>query len=182
MSDTRTGAGPYFLRSERLGFREWSAADFALAMSLWGDPEVTTRIGGPFSAEQVRQRLVREIATAQSHGVQYWPVFLLSTGEHVGCGGLRPYRPEQNILEIGVHLKTAYWGRGYAVEASRAVMAYAFTRLGAAALFAGHHPDNTASRRVLSRLGFRYIRDEYYAPTGLQHPSYLITAEEFVKN
>ena len=171
----------YFLRTERLGFRPWSQDDLDLAMGLWGDERVTRPIGGPFSPVQVRERLSREIANQDAHGVQYWPIFLLSTGEHLGCCGLRPYRLEQGIYEIGFHLNFAHWGRGYAAEAARAAMAYAFDELGAAGLFAGHNPANEASRRLLAKLGFRYTHDEYYAPTGLNHPSYMLTAEEYAQ-
>ena len=171
----------YFLRSERLGFRPWSLADLELATDLWGDPEVTRLIGGPFSTEQVRERLSREIATAQSCGLQYWPIFLLATDEHVGCCGLRPYKTGERIYEIGVHLKKDHWGRGYALEATRAVMEYAFGTLAVVGLFAGHNPANQGSRRVLEKLGFRYTHDEFYPPTGLNHPSYILTAEEFAQ-
>jgi [ribosomal protein S5]-alanine N-acetyltransferase len=169
----------YFLQSERLGFRSWSDADMDLAMALWGDPEVTRLIGGAFSRAQVQERLSGEIATMQSHGIQYWPVFLLTTGEHVGCCGLRPYKSEEGICEIGVHLRKAFWGQGFAPEATRAVIEYAFNILGVKALFAGHNPANEASRRLLEKLGFRYTHDEYYSPTGLDHPSYLLASEEF---
>jgi RimJ/RimL family protein N-acetyltransferase len=171
----------YFLQSERLGFRTWSEADIGLAMGLWGDPEVTKLIGGPFSREQVQERLSREMATMQSHGIQYWPIFLLATGEYAGCCGLRPYKSEEGIYEVGVHLRKAFWGQEYAPEAAQAVMRYAFHTLGVKALFAGHNPGNTASRRVLEKLGFRYTHDEYYPPTGLNHPSYLLTAGEFAR-
>jgi RimJ/RimL family protein N-acetyltransferase len=171
----------YFLQSERLGFRTWSESDTELALSLWGDPEVTKLIGGPFSREQVQERLSWEMATMQSHGIQYWPIFLLTTGEHVGCCGLRPYKPEEGIYEVGVHLRKAFWGQGYAPEATEAVMGYAFHTLGVTALFAGHNPGNAASRRVVEKLGFRYTHDEYYPPTGLKHPSYILTAEEFAQ-
>lgn len=169
----------YFLRTERLGFRPWNADDFGLAMGLWGDERITRLIGGPFSREQVRERLAREMANQDAHGVQYWPIFLLMGGEHLGCCGLRPYQPEKRIYEIGFHLRPAYWGRGYAGEAARAVMAFAFDKLDAAGLFAGHNPKNDASRRLLIKLGFRYTHDEYYRPTGLNHPSYMLEAEEF---
>lgn len=53
-----------------------------------------------------------------------------------------------------------------------AVITHAFTTLHAAALFAGHHPHNKASQKVLQKLGFTYLADEFYAPTGLYHPSY----------
>ncbi len=179
------GPGPepaaYFLQSARLGFRLWSDADVDLAMGVWGDPEVTRLIGGPFSPAQVRQRLSREIATMQSHGVQYWPIFLVVTGEHIGCCGLQPYKSEEGIYEIGIHLRRTCWGHGYAAEATRSVMEYAFKALGVKALFAGHNPANAASRRILEQLGFRYTHDEFYPPTGLHHPSYLLTAEEFAR-
>ena len=53
-----------------------------------------------------------------------------------------------------------------------AIIDYAFTVLKAKKLFAGHNPNNIASQKVLSKLGFSYVRDEFYEPTGLFHPSY----------
>jgi RimJ/RimL family protein N-acetyltransferase len=58
---------------------------------------------------------------------------------------------------------------------------YAFERLDAAGLFAGHHPANEPSRRVLIKSGFRYTHDELYPPTGLKHPSYRMSAEEYAE-
>jgi len=169
----------YFLSSSRLGFRAWTESDLQSANALWGDPEVTRLIGGPFSQEQVRQRLYREIETREVHGLQYWPIFLLATDQHIGCCGLRPYQPDRGICELGFHILKSQWGRGYAAEAARAVMALAFDSLKVAALFAGHHPANEASRGLLRKLGFRFTHAEYYAPTGLDHPSYILTSDEF---
>ena len=173
---------PYFLTSRRLGFRRWAPGDLELASGLWGDPEVTRLFDsrGRWSREAVRDRLEREIATQRTHGVQYWPIFLLGTAEHVGCCGLRPYDPSRRILEIGFHVRSSHWRRGYASEAATRVMAHAFESVGATALFAGHHPDNVASRDLLRKLGFRHTHDELYEPTGLEHPSYRLTAEEHV--
>jgi RimJ/RimL family protein N-acetyltransferase len=74
--------------TKRLGFRCWSSSDFALAHGLWGDAEVTRWIGGPFSDEQIQERLEREVAVMRDHGLQYWPIFLLKSGDHVGCAVL----------------------------------------------------------------------------------------------
>ena len=46
-------------------------------------------------------------------------------------------------------------------------------------LFAGHNPENTVSRHLLQKLGFRYTHDEFYAPTGLQHPSYMMESKDY---
>ena len=164
----------YFLTTKRLGFREWSAMDLPLAIALWGDPEVTRRMGGPFSDDEIRNRLAAEIASMADRGVQYWPLFFLTNDDYVGCAGLRPYQPSEQIYEIGFHLRPAYWRQGLAEEAGKAIIAYAFEPLGVKGLFAGHHPANAASRRVLGKLGFRFTREEFYPPTGMKHPSYLL--------
>ena len=162
----------YFLNSARLRFRCWREEDLPLALALWSDAEVTALIGGPFTPEMVEARLSKEIAQMQKCSLQYWPVFLLESGQHVGCAGLRPYR--DGVYELGVHFHREFWGRGLAKEASLAVIEYAFGKLGAQALFAGHHPANEASRRLLLKLGFVYTHEELYPPTGLMHLSYLL--------
>ena len=73
---------------------------------------------------------------------------------------------------MGFHLRPKYWGKGYATEAANAVIDYAFHHFHADGLFAGHNPKNVVSRKVLLKLGFVYIGDKFYAPTGLYHPSY----------
>jgi RimJ/RimL family protein N-acetyltransferase len=171
----------YFLITTRLGFRRWREEDLPLALGLWGDYEVTKLIDtrGQLTTNQVQERLTKEIATEKEHGVQYWPIFLRETDEHVGCCGLRPYDLAKSIYEIGFHIRSTHWRRGYAAEAARAVIAYALDKLKAKALFAGHNPKNEASQILLEKLGFQYTHDEYYPPTGLKHPSYLLKAEEY---
>jgi RimJ/RimL family protein N-acetyltransferase len=167
------------MRTARLGFGRWSADDLALARALWGDPRVTRLIGGPFQERRIQDRLALEMATQSAMGFQYWPIFRLSDDAHVGCCGLRPVPGEPGALELGFHLRPEHWGQGFAMESARAVVACAFSTLGAVVLVAGHHPENEPSRRVLIRCGFRLVGDELYPPTGLRHPSYVLTAEEY---
>jgi len=171
----------YFLRTSRLGFGTWAEDDLDLAIALWGDAQVTRLIGGPFSRRWIEERLALEISNQSRYGFQYWPLFRLSDDAHVGCAGLRPVSGNEGVLELGFHLRTEHWGQGFATEAARAVIAYAFTTAAAGALVAGHHPQNEASGRVLQRLGFRHTHDAHYAPTGLDHPTYLLTAAELAR-
>jgi len=166
----------YFLTTERLGFRIWKREDLGLAQGLWGDPAVARFIyaTGPPSSEAIQECLARELALQTEHGFQYWPIFLLGDASHVGCCGLRPYRPSEGIHELGVHIRPTFWRKGFAFEAATAVINYAFEVLRARGLFAGHNPTNDASRQLIAKLGFRYTHDELYPPTGLQHPSYLL--------
>ena len=165
----------YFLLTERLGFSHWKKDDAELAYSLWGNKNVTKYLSasGTFTAGEVTERLKLEIDNEKIYGIQYWPVFELETGGFAGCCGLRPYKSSEKIYEIGFHLIPEYWGKGYGKEAAEAMIKYAFEELGAEKLFAGHNPANTASARLLTKLGFIYTDDEYYKPTGLYHPSYI---------
>lgn len=162
----------YFLKTSRLGFSIWNEKDIDDALELWGDSEVTKFIfaDGKMSKEQVKQRLEKEMETHRSNNIQYWPIYLIETNTNIGCCGLRPYDIKNNIFEIGVHLKQNYWGKGLANEACLAAMEYAFEIIKVSALFAGHNPNNTASANLLKRLGFTYTHDEFYPPTGLNHP------------
>jgi RimJ/RimL family protein N-acetyltransferase len=69
----------------------------------------------------------------------------------VGC-----WRPEGwPGLEVGWTLRRAHWGRGYATEAARAVLAEAFGPLGIRRVVAITREANHGSRNVLGKLGFR---------------------------
>ena len=131
-------------------------------------------MGGAFTSEQVIARLELEISQLERYGAQYWPMFSLDTSNHLGCCGLKPREPEAGVWELGFHLRPVYWGKGYAEEAARAVLGHAFGTLGVRSVFAGHHPDNAPSGRILTRLGFRYTHDEFYPPTGAIEPCYCI--------
>jgi len=132
-------------------------------------------LGGPYTLAQVTTRLQREIANDESDGIAYWPIFLRTTGEHVGCCGLKACDASECAYEIGFHLLPQFWGNGYASEAAKSVIDVAFHERGASALYAGHHPRNGASRSLLTRLGFACIGTHFYAPTGLQHPWYQLS-------
>ena len=74
------------------------------------------------------------------------------------CSWLR-IRKKASVLARGRDRKScaspSAWGRGYATEAGRAVVAIARHALGLKRLNAGHFIDNPASGRVLTKLGFR---------------------------
>ena len=162
----------YFLKTSRLSFSKWLQTDGELAECLWGDPRVTKYIcaSGRFRTEEIMDRLRTEMRNELEYQVQYWPVFESGTGDLTGCCGLRPRDTDE--YEFGIHLRPEYWGQGYGTEAAEAVIQYAFTVLKAKKLFAGHNPNNEKSRKLLHRLGFIYVGDEFYEPTGLYHPSY----------
>ena len=72
----------------------------------------------------------------------------------VGEAGLKPFEGGGLDIELGYAFGPAYWGRGYATEAGRAVLSEAFGSLGLTRLVAVTSDDNHASQHVLHKLGF----------------------------
>ena len=101
----------YFLKTDRIGFSKWCDEDLPLAKLLWGDSKVTRYIcaSGSFSQSDIENRLQRELENEKLFGIQYWPVFERTSGELIGCCGLRPRGVKQ--YEIGFHLRSQFWDR-----------------------------------------------------------------------
>ncbi len=59
--------------------------------------------------------------------------------------------------DLGYWLDETEWGRGFATEAARAVMAFSFHQLGLTRLTSGHAADNPNSGRILTKLGFAHV-------------------------
>jgi len=169
-------------RTERLVARSWRPEDLPFAMELWGDPSVMALIdaGGRFTAAEVEKKLRAEIERERVADGQYWALFerrLLDRpgGGFVGCCGLRPwvYTPGETNFELGFHIVQRCWGRGFATEAAEGTLDYGWRQLRLAKIYAGHHPDNRASQRILESLGFTLVETVFYEPTGRLHPSYV---------
>ncbi|GAB2025415.1 hypothetical protein OfM1_14860 [Lactovum odontotermitis] len=165
----------YFLTSKRIAFSKWQETDFPLAKQLWQDSDVTKFIyaDGPLTSQEVAERLETEMTSEKKHAVQYYPIFNLENDEFIGCCGFRPFSAEGgDDLEMGFHLRKKFWGAGFTYEAGSAVLEYARGKFPDKRIYAGHAPDNLASRKVLEKLGFVYFKDSFYPPTGRFHPSY----------
>ena len=167
------GQSKFFLTTERLGFDTWQTGLTDEARQLWGNSQVTKLISSnDYTDEQIRHRLSKEINLQESFNFQYWPIYLLEGGEFCGCCGFHP--SGEDSMELGYHLLPRYWGAGLATEAAKGAIEYAREELTPAKIVAGHHPENTSSGKVLFKLGFKRIEDQYYEPTGLMHPTYIL--------
>jgi aminoglycoside 6'-N-acetyltransferase len=80
-----------------------------------------------------------------------------TTGDLVGDVGLSPAEDEPGVIKIGYTMSPAYQGRGYATEAVRALIAYAFDTLGADVVRAYASALNLASIRVAEKVGMQLI-------------------------
>ncbi|MCD6012233.1 MAG: N-acetyltransferase [Flavipsychrobacter sp.] len=164
----------YFLTTDRIGFRAWDLADVDIAMELRNDLVATGHIKNKASTGIIYRKLLTEQKILKLYNVQYWPIFQLKKNIFIGCCGLRPYDPNKKIYEVGVFIKQQFWRKGYATEAARAMVGYAFNNLDAVGLCAGHSIDNAIQKRLLQKLGFDYFYDEYHSPSKGDRSIYLL--------
>lgn len=135
------------LNTDRLILRPLSKDDAAAFVALAGDIAVarmTSDIPHPLDRSRALAWLAPskgEVRFAIDHG-----------GRMIGSAGY--FSREPGVAETGFWLGRDWWGRGFATEATRAVVHHAFTEGGIETLTSSHFTDNPASGRVLAKLGF----------------------------
>lgn len=145
------------METERLLIRSLTLDDDALVLRLLNEPGFLRYIGdkGVRDLEGARGYL-RDgpLASYTRHGFGLWHVALKRDGAAIGMAGLLK-RDELDDADIGYALLAEHGGKGYALEATRAVMAHARGLPGMHRVLAIVDPDNAASIRLLGKLGFQ---------------------------
>jgi microcystin degradation protein MlrC/RimJ/RimL family protein N-acetyltransferase len=154
---------PAELRTARLRLRPFTPADAADHLALYRDPEVTRWLrAGPFlgayAEERSREALARFVRHWAEQGFGVYAVLDAATGRLLGQCGLNTIA-ELGEVEVLYAFERSAWGRGLATEAARAALAHGFDTVGLDRIIAVTHPQHTASRRVMEKLGMRYERD-----------------------
>lgn len=97
-----------------------------------------------------------------THGYGRFACVWKETGEVIGFSGVK-FVPEISDTELGYRFLPEYWGKGLATEAGRASIEFARSDLGLKRLVAMVHPENVASARVVTKLGFSIERKLPYS-------------------
>jgi RimJ/RimL family protein N-acetyltransferase len=149
-----------FIETDRLLIRKWNpAADLDDAVAIYGDPETMRFIPcGALSREQTERLVLRMIERDEQLAYGIWPVLHKDDHRVIGECGVTQIPGHEPDIEIAWIYNKAYHGRGYATEAAQAVMAYAFSELHIARLYALIDRFNAPSIAVANRLGMRYDR------------------------
>lgn len=142
------------LATERLMFRDWTAADLAAFHAICADRSVMQFVGDgePWSTERAEQFIRHACEMSQTLGFCQWPVIHKETSTLIGfCG----FVPTDDGAEIGWRLAKESWGQGLATEAARAVLKHGFETLGFQRVIATVQSPNLASIRVVEKLGMK---------------------------
>jgi RimJ/RimL family protein N-acetyltransferase len=145
------------LATERLRLRPRTLSDLDANLAMDLDPEVYRFIflRGPPEPAAHRAILAERIASGWPERGGLWVIEWQGQPGFLGWCGVFPLE-DSGLIEIGYRYLRAAWGQGVATEAGRAVLDHGFRSLGLDPIVAVAARDNTASRRVLEKLGLGY--------------------------
>ena len=167
------------LRTDRLVLRRWRDSDLAPWAAMNADPEVREHLGAPLTREQSDASVARFQADFDRRGYGWWAVEVRATGEFIGFAGLDEVEDGLPFtgVEIGWRLARSAWGRGYASEAARAVLAHGFEVMDLPEILAVTTATNVRSQAVMRRIGMTRVVDGDFddpdAPEGPLRPNVL---------
>jgi RimJ/RimL family protein N-acetyltransferase len=157
------------LSTERLVLRAWREEDLPAFAALNADPRVVEFLPKRLERSESDALAGRIAAHFRRHGFGVWAVEVPGVAPFIGFAGLAVPGFEAHFtpcLEIGWRLAFAHWGRGYATEAARRVLAHAFGPLGRAEIVSFTTRDNRRSRAVMERLAMRHDpADDFLHPS-----------------
>ena len=155
--------------TERLYLRNILPQDEQDLFEMDSDPEVHRFLENKpvTSIGQIREVIAMLTRQYEENGIARWAVIDKNTHECLGWAGLKYFGEKgmnghTHFYEHGYRFKQKHWGKGYATEASRAVLDYAFKHLGTDRIYAITDINNLNSQKVLKKLGFRYIETFNY--------------------
>lgn len=174
-----TGHGRLELDTPRLRLRPCTAADVDALLALWTDPQVRRWLWDDVVIDRATaaERVAASDASFAAAGWGQWAIEPRERGALLGAVGLIEIDPAVGP-ELVYALHPAHQGRGYATEASRAVLAHAFGTLGLARIPGRTDTPNRQSARVLERLGMRFEGEQ--SVSGRPTLCYAITREQLV--
>ncbi|WP_348650559.1 GNAT family N-acetyltransferase [Catellatospora sp. KI3] len=157
------------LTTDRLLLRRWLPADRAPFAALNADPEVMAHFPALMSRADSDGLIDRIEAGFDERGFGLWAVEVAATGQFIGFTGLSVPRFEAPFLpgvEIGWRLARPFWGHGYATEAARRALAFAFDEVRLDEVLSFTATTNLRSQAVMARIGMTCDPAD-----GFDHPS-----------
>ena len=166
------------IETARLRHRMLSLHDLDELLVILSDPEVMKYLGveaGTIPSREEAKTLLRKMIEFWSdHGFGRWAVVNKEDGKLIGLCG---FRLLDGMPELFYLFAKANWGKGLATESARASLRYGFEELGFAHIVAVARHANTASTRVMVKIGMRYQKE--ISHSGVDAVCYAATREDY---
>ena len=155
------------LETERLLLRPLTADDLDFIFHHFSDPAIYRYLVDeePLLTRTQAQSIIEFYAETTGKSYNRWVLVLKSEERPIGTCGYHQWHKSHYRAEIGYDLEKASWQQGLMIEALKAVIGFGFEKMSLNRIGAMVHPENSASIRLLARVGFQkegLLRDYYY--------------------
>lgn len=149
---------PPFLETPRLLLRAHEPGDAPALAALCNDIDVvrwTSSHPFPYELKHAQEWIANREPDYQAQKASVHGAFLKDTGELIGGVGFHNRTPDHQRAELGYLVGKKFWRQGYATELARRLVQHGFEDLKFSRIHAGVFSGNTASERVLKKIGFQ---------------------------
>jgi ribosomal-protein-alanine N-acetyltransferase len=181
------------LHTNRLILAPYAAGDLDHSVEMFTDPQVVKYAGGLMTVEEINRENLNWIKRGGDGCIGIWSISDRETSGKSGSFAVLPIPIKEDDtdyslvvpgkmpdgdIEIGYFLKPSKWGHGYATEACKRLLEFAFQESALLEVVATLEEENTSSVNVLEKSGLTYRgMRRCYGETG---PDYRITREEWL--
>lgn len=171
------------LETERLILKEISLNDLDDMFQLYTNEDVLRYTGEKItnSIEEMKKAILVRINNYQKYGYGRWATYLKENNQFIGWAGLA-YLPEFDEIDLGYRFFPKYWGKGFATEASKAILEYGFEELKLSRIIAIAMKGNKASIRVMEKIGMSFDKLAPYEPGGKDEVWYECDKKLWIEN
>lgn len=163
-----THIGTTTLETERLLLRRFEYTDAETMLKYWiSDEKIQSMYSEPVykTKEAVKELLDKYICSYEKEDYYRWAIVFKDTGECIGQIAYFLIDTKNHFAEIEYCIGSAFQRRGYATEATKAVIRYGFEKMHLHKVQICTKEINVASKRVIEKCGFIYegtLRDYFY--------------------
>ena len=180
------------IETERLYLRQWQASDFAIFAAMNADPEVMKYFPKLLSAKVSDIIANKCQQLIEDNGWGFWALSLKEGSNKndafIGFVGLNQTHADMSFapcVEIAWRLRKEFWGQGYATEAARASLDFAFSELALDEVVAFTAVINKRSQLLMKRIRMTDTQNNFYHPALesnhllAEHVLYKITRQQW---
>ena len=150
------------METERLVLRRYTAEDKSYLISLFTDEKVMKYVGeGVMTKERAEEWWQKLFEKFYPQGLNIWAVFTKEDSRYAGHAGIYPRPTHKEDWEFVYFLSRDVWGKGYATEIARRIIAHGFEELNLPEIFATVDDEHSASIRVLEKAGMKLKNYEF---------------------
>ena len=181
-----------YIETERLYLRQWQASDFAIFAAMNADPEVMKYFPKLLSAKVSDIIASKCQQLIEDNGWGFWALSLKEGSNKndafIGFVGLNQTHADMSFapcVEIAWRLRKEFWGQGYATEAARASLDFAFSELALDEVVAFTAVINKRSQLLMKRIRMTDTQNNFYHPALesnhllAEHVLYKITRQQW---